>query len=376
MSVKSPGKENAEVPERILVQGNEAIGWGAIGAGCRHFFGYPITPQNEITEFFARELPEIGGEFVQSESEAASAAMLYGAAAAGVRAITSTSGAGWGLMQEGMSQLANAELPCVVVNMQRGGPGQGTTRHAQMDYLSATRGGGQGGYKILVLAPASVQECHDLVQMAFHLADRYRNPVVVLGDGILGQMAEPLEVKTIEFGPLPEKDWTIRGVGERGASTRNFISCGQGGVIPLPPYPSYAAFLLRLEEKYNAMTATEVRYEEYRADDASLLLVAYGSTARVCQEAVDAARTEGLRVGLLRLVTLWPFPIQIIRERASAGSRFLVVEDSLGQMVDDVRFAVEGRSQVHFLGVLARHLPTDGGMILPDRVLEEIKKVS
>lgn len=364
------------MPERILVQGNEAIGWGAINAGCRHFFGYPITPQNEITEFFARELPEIGGVFVQSESEAASAAMLYGAAAAGVRAITSTSGAGWGLMQEGMSQLANAELPCVIVNMQRGGPGQGTTRHAQMDYLSTTRGGGQGGYKTIVLAPSSVQECHNLVQLAFHLADKYRNPVVVLGDGILGQMAEPLERSTIEFDPLPEKDWTIRGMGERDAETHNFISCGQGGVIPVPPYTSYGAFLQRLEEKYRAMSADEVRYETYRIEDARLLLVAYGSTARVCQEAVDMARAEGISAGLLRPISLWPFPTDVIREKAASGTEFLVVEDSLGQMVDDVRYAVEGKSQVHFLGILARHLPTDGGMILPNRVLEEIKKVT
>jgi len=364
------------LPERVLVQGNEAIGRGAINAGCRHFFGYPITPQNEITEFFARELPAAGGVFVQSESEAASAAMLYGAGAAGVRAITSTSGAGWGLMQEGISQLANAELPCVIVNMQRGGPGQGTTRHAQMDYLSATRGGGQGGYKTIVLAPASVQECHDLVQLAFHLADRYRNPVVVLGDGILGQMAEPLEIRTIQFDTLPEKDWTIRGFSEREASQHNFISCGQGGVIPLPPYTSYAAFLQRLDEKYRQMTAAEVRYQSYRGEDSHLLLVAYGSTARVCQEAVDMARDEGISASLLRPITLWPFPSEIIRQRAAAGTSLLVVEDSLGQMLDDVRCAAEGRAPVHFLGILARHLPTDGGMILPDRVLEEIKKVS
>lgn len=363
------------MPERVLVQGNEALGWGALSAGCRHFFGYPITPQNEITEFFARELPERGGEYVQSESEAASVAMLYGAAATGVRTITSTSGPGWGLMQEGLSHLANAELPCVIVNMQRGGPGQGTTRHAQMDYLSATRGGGQGGYKMIVLAPASVQECHDLIQLAFYLADKYRNPVVVLGDGILGQMAELLEKKKIEFEPLPDKDWTIRGLHQRGSQVRNYISCGQGGVIPLPPYTTYFAFLERLVEKYHEITTTEVRYETYQADDAALLLVAYGSTARVCQETVDMARAEGLKVGLLRLITLWPFPCDIVTDKAGEGANFLAVEDSLGQMVDDVRFAVEGKSQVHFLGMLARHLPTDGGMIFPDRVLAEIKKV-
>jgi len=227
-----------------------------------------------------------------------------------------------------------------------------------------------------VLAPASVQECHDLVQLAFYLADKYRNPVIVLGDGILGQMAELLETKTVDFDLLPEKDWALRGVGQRGAKVRNFVSCGQGGVIPLPPYTSYHAFLQRLEEKYHDIIGAEVRYETYRADDASLLLVAYGSTARVCQETVDMARADGLSVGLLRPVTLWPFPYDIVNRRAGEGTSFLVVEDSLGQMVEDVRLAVEGKSQVHFLGMLARHLPTDGGMIFPDRVYEEIKKVS
>ncbi|MFQ5827324.1 MAG: 3-methyl-2-oxobutanoate dehydrogenase subunit beta, partial [Dehalococcoidia bacterium] len=192
------------VAERILVQGNEAVGLGAVAAGCTGFFGYPITPQNEITEWFAREMPKRGGVFVQPQSETGSINMLYGGAATGLRVMTSTSSPGWGLMQEGMSCLANAELPCVVVLVQRAGPGQGTTRTAQTDYLSATRGGGQGGYKTIVLAPASVQENCDLVQLAFHLADKYRNPVVVLTDAVIGQMAEPLETRTLDFGPLPE----------------------------------------------------------------------------------------------------------------------------------------------------------------------------
>ena len=195
-------------------------------------------------------------------------------------------------------------------------------------------------------------------------------------NGILGQMAEPLERSTIEFDPLPEKDWTIRGMGERDAETHNFISCGQGGVILVPPYTSYGAFLQRLEEKYRAMSADEVRYETYRIENTRLLLVAYSSTERVCQEAVDMARAEGISAGLFRPISLWPFSTNVIREKAASGTEFLVVEDSLGQMVDDVRYAVEGKSQVYFLGILARHLPTDGGMILPNRVLEEIKKVT
>ncbi|MEE9202846.1 MAG: 3-methyl-2-oxobutanoate dehydrogenase subunit VorB [Dehalococcoidia bacterium] len=359
--------------ERILIQGNEAIGRGAVAAGCLTFFGYPITPQNEVTEWFAKELPQREGVFIQPHSESGSINMLYGGAATGVRVMTSTSSPGWALMQETMSCMANAELPCVIVLVQRGGPGQGTTQHAQMDYLSATRGGGQGGYKAIVLAPASVAENCDLVQLGFHLSDKYRNPVVVLTDAIIGQMAEPVEIQAQDFGPLPPKDWAIGGKGYRPDHQRRFISCGQGQVSA-EPYSNYLSLIRALDAKYRLMES-EVRFDPYLLDDAQVVVVAYGYVARVAKEAVNMARREGLRVGLLRPITLWPFPYMALRSRAEAGASFLTVEDSLGQMIDDVRLGVEGRAPVHFLGMLDRHDSTGAGMLLPGRVLEEIKKV-
>ena len=360
--------------ERILVQGNEAVGWGAVSAGVEAFFGYPITPQNEITEWFARELPKRGGVFVQSASETGSINMLYGGASTGRRVITSTSSPGWALMQEGMSCLANAELPCVIVMVQRAGPGQGTTRHAQMDYFSVTRGGGQGGYKNIVLAAASVQENADLVQLGFHLADKYRNPVVMLTDAVIGQMAEPLELRTLDLGPLSPKDWALGGKGSRPDGKRRVLSCGQGQV-PLEPYTTYLQFIRVLDQKYRTMQEQEVRYEKYHLEGARLVVVAYGYCARVSKEAVAQARKEGLKVGLLRPITVWPFPYQALKDLALGGASFLAVEDSLGQMVDDVKLGGEGKGEVHLLGMLARHADTDAGMILPQRVLQEIKKV-
>ncbi len=359
--------------EKILVQGNEAVCLGAVAAGCTTFFGYPITPQNEVTEWFARELPKRDGVFVQSQSETGSINMLFGGAATGLRVMTSTSSPGWSLMQEGMSCLANAELPCVVVLVQRAGPGQGTTRTAQTDYLSTTRGGGHGGYKTIVLAPASVQENCDLVQRAFYLADKYRNPVVVLTDAVIGQMAEPLEVTTRDFGPLPEKDWAIGGKETRRDGQRRTISCGQGQ-IPIEPYTSFTQLVEALDKKYTAM-GLETGFESFLTDDARLTVVAYGYTARVAKEAVVWARNKGLRVGLLRPTSLWPFPYGAVNELALGDSELLAVEDSLGQMVDDVRLGAEGKAPVHFLGMLARQGISDAAMILPGRVLEEIEKL-
>lgn len=359
--------------ERLLVAGNEAVGWGAVAAGCLFFFGYPITPQNEITEWFARELPKRGGVFVQSQSETGSINMLYGAACTGVRAMTSTSSPGWSLMLETMSHLSNAELPCVVVLVQRGGPGMGTTRHAQMDYLSATRGGGHGGYKNIVLAPFSVQENSDFVQLAFHLADKYRNPVVVLTDGIIGQMAETLEVRKLDFGPLPPKDWAMVGKGFRADGKPRLTSCAKG-LFPVPDYSTYKEFLAALDKKWKDL-ASEVRYVSYYAEDAKLVLVAYGYCARVCQEVVDMARAEGLPAGLIRPITLWPFPYEPLREKARQGVHLLAVEDSLGQLVDDVAFAAEGRVPVDLVSALDRHSDTDGGMIEPGSVLHKVKEL-
>jgi len=364
--IRQPG---LRVIERVFIEGNEAIARGATLAGCQAFFGYPITPQNEIIEWFAREFPQMGRVFVQSQSELGSINMVYGAAAAGVRAMTSTSGPGWSLMQETMSALANAELPCVVVNVQRGGPGGGTIRHAQQDYLQCTRGGGHGDYRNIVLAPASPQECCDLIQLAFHLADKYRNPVVVLLDAIIGRLREVVELRKLDFGPVPDKEWAVRGRGEHKDGRRRIVEHSSD---LFGRDPDYLTLLRRLGQKMRQMQEVEVRYENYEAEEAELILVAFGYAARVAKEAVNQARAEGVKVGLLRPITLWPFPREIIKEKARQGCQFLVVEDSLGQMVEDVEFAVEGRAEVHLVSVLDRHIPTDGGMIFPERVLEKI----
>lgn len=351
---------------RVLAQGNEAIGLGAVSAGCLHFFGYPITPQNEITEWFARELPKRGGCFLQSEAENASAAMLFGASVAGVRVMTSTSSPGWGLMQEVISNIAGCELPCVIVNVQRGGPGGGSTQHAQMDYFSATRGG-HGGYRTIVLAPASVQENCDFVQLGFYLADKYRIPVVVLTDAIIGQMMEPLEVRNLEFGPVPPKDWALRGAYRKGG--RFDVIHSVVGIF------DYTDFLRRFDAKHQEIMKAEARCETSRVRDAELVIVAYGYCARVSEDAIEMARAQGLKVGMIRPITLWPFPYEAINRQAARSRHFLVVEDSLGQLIEDVRLGVEGKAEVHLLGSTARHLSSASGMILPERVLEEVKRL-
>ncbi len=361
---------------RTLIQGNVAVGWGALNAGCDGFFGYPITPQNEIPEWFASEFPKRGRVFVQTQSETGAIMMLYGGAAAGFRVMTSTSSPGWGLIQEGMSHLATAELPCVIVLVQRGGPGQGSIRHAQMDYLAVTRTGGGGGYKNIVLAPATVQEIHDMMQLSFHLADKYSNPVILLSDGVLGLVAETLEIRTLQFEPLPEKTWAARGRDRQGDKTRRFIHTYPSGAPPPRSCPNYVSWLGHLGEKYQDIIDNEVRCEEYLCDDAELVVVAYGYPSRVCKEAINTARAEGMRVGLTRPITLWPFPYETLRKKVNHGCRFLVVEDSLGQMIEDVHLAVQGRTSIDFIGLLDRHLPTDGGMILPGRVLQEIRRLA
>jgi 2-oxoglutarate ferredoxin oxidoreductase subunit alpha len=362
------------VTQKLFVIGNEAVGWGALMADCDAFFGYPITPQNEITEWFAREYPTRGKIFFQTTSETSTINMLYGGAAYGARVMTATSSPGWALMQETMSHMVDAELPAVVVLVQRGGPGQGTTRQAQMDYFTATRGGGQGGYKNIVLCPASVQETHDLVQLAFFLADKYRNPVIVLTDAVIGVTTENLEVRRIDFGSLPAKDWAVRGLENQPDGQGRLLTCSQG-YGPNLLYPNFLSLLTALDKKYKMMTEAELRYETHQVDDAELVLVAYGYPSRVCHEALEMARDEGLNVGLIRLITAWPFPYQVLREKAQKGSRFLVVEDSLGQMLEDVKLGIEGKNEVYFLGTFARHLPTETGLIFPERVMEEIRRI-
>lgn len=270
-------------------------------------------------------------------------------------------------MQEGMAHMANAELPCVVVDVQRSGPGQGGTQHAQMDYWQSVWGGGNGGYRNIVLAPHSVQETFEHIQLAFYLADKYRNPVIILSDGLVGQVAEPLELEPMEFPPLPEKDWALKGRGRKGGKNNHMSN--------LNARPTYIGFLQHLDNKWKEMEKNEVRYEAIDIENADLILVSYGSSARSCKGALKMAKEEGLKIGMIRPITLWPFPREIIYQKAKEGQKFLVVEDSMGQMVEDVKYSALGQGEVHLLGCWGRNEPTHGGMILPDRIFEEIKKV-
>jgi 2-oxoglutarate ferredoxin oxidoreductase subunit alpha len=360
--------ENMAQTETVLISGMEAVGWGGIYAGCQAYFGYPITPQSEIPEFMSREMPKLGRLFLQTEDEIAAAGMVYGAAMTGARAMTSTSCPGFSLMQEFISFMASFECPGVIVNVVRGGPGTGGISAAQTDYLQATRGGGHGGYRCIVLAPASAQECFDLTQLAFYLSDKYRVVTVVLSEAAVGQSLEPVELRTLDFGPLPEKDWTVRG---------RFQREGKKQTLPASRmWVSYVGFHQEQLQKYQMIKDIETRYRTYQVEDAQLLLVAYGYVARMAQEAVSMARAQGLRVGLLRPITLWPFPSGAIKEAALRIGKVLVVEDSSGQMIEDVDSAVQGQVPVHLLGCWGRNVPTAGGIIYPEGILEEVKSLS
>lgn len=342
------------MPKRkVLMKGNEAYGEAAVRAGCRFYFGYPITPQTEVAEYLSRRLPEVGGVFLQAESEIASVNMLYGAAAAGARAMTSTSGLGLALMQEGISYLAGAELPAVIVNTMRGGPGIGNIAPAQADYRQAVKGGGNGDYRTIVLAPTSVPEIFPVMELAFNLADRYRNPVIVLSDGMIGQMMEPVEIED-DLPPLdlPEKPWATTGT--MGRRPKNVIKTDY-----LEP-EELERHNLRLAEKYARIEAEEQRWKEFALEDAELVLVAFGTMARLAQAAAEVLRSKGIAASVLAPITLYPFPIRRIRELADdPGVRgFLTVEMSLGQLVEDVRLAVEGRKPVSFFGRTGGVVPT------------------
>ncbi len=347
--------------ERILMKGNEAIGEAAIRAGCRYFFGYPITPQNEIPEYLSRRLPEVGGVFLQAESEVAAINMVYGAAGAGARVMTSSSSPGISLKQEGLSYLAGAELPCVVVNIIRGGPGLGGIQPAQSDYFQATRGGGHGDYRTPVFGPASIQEMVELVMEAFEVADRYRNPVMVVGDGILGQMMEPVVLPDPKpLDSLPAKPWATTG--------------NQGR----PPNVINSLFLdanlcsrhnEHLQEKYREICRREVRYELVDPEGAEIYFVAYGTTSRVVRSVMNRAREEGIITGLIRPITLWPFPQEPFERVVERAKAFLCVEMSAGQMVEDVRLAVNGRRPVHFYG------RTGGVVPSPAEIADALRKV-
>ena len=332
---------------RQLCKGNVAIIKGAVLAGCRAYYGYPITPASEIAEAAALYFPEVGGTFIQAESEVASINMVYGAASAGVRAMTASSGPGLSLMQEGISYLAGSELPCVVVDVMRGGPGLGNIAPEQSDYLATVKGGGHGNYRNLVVAPGSVQEMADLTILAFELADKYRNPAIVLTDGFVGQMMEPLDLEYREI-VAPPKPWAVKGTAE---TRKNVISS-----IYLEP-DELEDHQRRMEAKYIRAQQTETRCEEYRTDDADLILVGFGIVSRVLRSAVVEARKQGIKAGLFRPITLWPFPAKQLEAAALRAGKVLVVELSNGQMLEDVRLALNGRRPIEFYGRVGGNVP-------------------
>lgn len=334
---------------RKLAKGNVAVIMGAILAGCRAYYGYPITPASEIAEAAALYIPQVGGTFLQAESEVSAINMVYGAASAGVRAMTGSSGPGLSLMQEGLSYLAGSELPCVVVDVMRGGPGLGNIAPEQSDYFAMVKGGGHGNYHNFVLAPASVQEMADLTRLAFELADRYRNPAIVLADGFIGQMIEPLDLALADQAQPPEKPWAVCGTPETRA---NLITS-----IYLEP-DELEGHQRKLEAKYARARQLETRHELYLAEDAEVLLVGYGIVSRVLRSAVEKLRAGGLRAGLFRPITLWPFPSQALAETAAHCRSVLVVELSNGQMVEDVRLALDGKVPVEFYGRVGGNVPS------------------
>lgn len=331
------------------MKGNEAIAEAAIVAGCRHYFGYPITPQTELTEYMARRLPDVNGVFLQAESEIAAINMVYGAGGAGARAMTSSSSPGISLKQEGISYIAGSELPCVIVDMQRGGPGLGSIQPAQSDYFQATKGGGHGDYHCIVLAPNSVQELVDITIDAFELADRYRNPVLILGDGALGQMMEPVEFHTSSAMAI-KKPWAATGMKER--IRPNIINSFHLLADEQERHNH------KLQAKYVEITKAETRCEELYTEDTELTVVAYGITSRIARTAVEKARREGMKVGLFRPISLWPFPTDQLFAAACRTTALLTVEMSAGQMVEDVRLASHCSKPVHFYGRYGGVMPT------------------
>ncbi len=348
--------------KKVLMKGNEALAEAAIRCGCRYFFGYPITPQTEVAAYMAKKMPKIGGTFLQAESEVAAINMVYGAAGAGARVMTSSSSPGISLKQEGISYIAGADLPCVIINIMRGGPGLGGIQPSQSDYFQATKGGGHGDYHLLVYAPSSIQELSDLVSHAFDKADEYRMPAMIVGDGMLGQMMEPVSFKEErDLATLPEKEWATCGTGMK--RKRNIVNS-----LYLTPEE-----LERLnnerEERYNTVKANEVMYEEYMAEDADVILVAYGTIARVAMSTVNTMRENGIKAGLIRPITLWPFPDEIIEKRAEKAKLILTVEMSQGQMVEDVKLAANGKAPVYFYG-------RNGGMVPePEAIIAEVEKL-
>ena len=347
--------------ERVLMKGNEAIAEAAIQAGCRHYFGYPITPQTEVAAYMAKKMPKIGGVFLQAESEVASINMVYGAAAAGARVMTSSSSPGISLMGEGLSYIAGSDVPAFVVNVQRGGPGLGGIQPSQSDYFKATRGGGHGDYHMIVLAPASVQEMASLTVKGFNLADKYSMIAMILADGTIGQMMEPISFEDVEVEHY-DKPWALTGTEcKRKHNIVNSLYL-QPDVLEKKNFERY--------EKYKVVEANEALHESYLMDDADVCVVAFGIAARVAKNAVVAARGEGIKAGMIRPITLWPFPKQALSQAADQVKSFLSVELSMGQMVEDIQLATGCRRPVSLCNRVGGMIPS------PDQVLESIRKAA
>ena len=344
---------------KVLMKGNEAIAEAAIKAGCMHYFGYPITPQTEIAAYMAKKMPKIGGTFLQAESEIAAINMVYGVSAAGYRVMTSSSSPGISLKSEGLSYLAGADLPAVVINVQRGGPGLGGIQPSQSDYFQATRGGGHGDFHMIVLAPGSVQEMASLTVKGFELADKYRMTSMILADGTMGQMMEPVELD-FEVAPAPNKPWATNGTKmQRKHNIVNSLS-----LVP----EELEKFNFARYERYKQIEETEAMWEEYKVDDAEIIVTAYGIASRVTKNAVDEARKKGIKVGLIRPITVWPFPKKAYEKIVGKAKHIVCVELSMGQMIEDVKLSVECKVPVTLCN-------RAGGMIpSTEQVLAEIEK--
>jgi 2-oxoglutarate ferredoxin oxidoreductase subunit alpha len=348
------------VNKKFLMKGNEVIAEAAIQAGCRFYAGYPITPQNEIPEYMSWRMPEVGGVFIQAESELSAINIVYGASVAGVRAMTSSSSPGMSLKQETISYMAGAELPAVIVDIQRGGPGLGNISGSQGDYFQACKGGGHGDYRLLVYAPYNLQEMWDLTMLAFDKADEYRNPVMILSDGILGQVMEPFYTTQYVRPDLPNKDWVLDGCKDREPRVIRSLCMGEGEL---------EGRNILLQKKYKRMKEKDVKFESYYTDDAEIILVAFGIAARIALSAVKKIRREGFKVGLFRPITLFPFPEKELSLLAGENKRFITIEMNTGQMIEDVRLAINGRSEVLFYG------RPGGSVLTPEEVQEKIQQL-
>ncbi|MBQ3136041.1 MAG: 3-methyl-2-oxobutanoate dehydrogenase subunit VorB [Clostridia bacterium] len=344
--------------EKVLMKGNEAIAEAAILAGCRHYFGYPITPQTEIAAYMAKKMPKIGGCFLQAESEVAAINMVYGVAGTGKRVMTSSSSPGISLKAEGLSYLAGSDLPSLVVNVQRGGPGLGGIQPSQSDYFQATKGGGHGDFKMIVLAPSSVQEMADLTIKGFDLAEKYRMTAMILADGTMGQMMEPVTLEAPSVNEY-DKSWAVTGT--KCDRKKNIINS-----LSLVPEELEKLNFARYE-RYKAIEENEVMYEEYMMEDAEICIAAFGIAARVAKNAINAARKEGIKAGLIRPITLWPFPNEVFKKAADKVESFISVELSMGQMIEDIRLASECKKPVYLCNRVGGMIPS------PEMVLESIK---